>query len=108
MTIRYWDCPYEKTVEIDLSQKEIIEWRISDELGYRETGGSLLINWKGFVNPRTLVMIGFEFAYGIYPPVKNILNFDEVIEYLKTLDLQKRLLTYTKPKQGEKQTRRIG
>lgn len=100
MTIKFWCSNREYVVERDLSKESIITWRISDELGYAERGGSLIINFKR--------KDGLEGIDGIYPPIYQIINLDEVLEYLKLNESKNRLLKFTKPKLNAKRTKRIG
>ena len=61
MVIKYWSCSTERDVIwVNISALKgntITNWRITDELGYKDKGGSLIID---FTNG------------GIYPPVPDI------------------------------------
>ena len=70
MIVKYYAASIPKVViEKDLSTEKIIEWTISDRLGYK---------------PKGSLIIDFANRGGIYPPVKDILNFKEVLNYLET------------------------
>lgn len=62
------------TVERDLSNEIITEWYINDELGYRPEG-NLHIAFDD--SKKRTINSG-----GIYPPVRDIVNFEEVKNWL--------------------------
>lgn len=64
-------------VQRDLSKEIITEWYIGLELGYKPLG-CLIISFDdtGIPTPHN--------RGGIYPPIKEILNFNEVLDYLNT------------------------
>lgn len=98
MTIRFWCSNREYIIERNLSKESIISWRIDNELGY--AGGNLTICFKR--------KDGHEGVDGIYPPIFQIINYEEVIEYLKMNDSKNRLLTFINPKLNAERTKRIG
>lgn len=80
MTIRYYSAHIYQPkyiVERDLSREKIVRWQILPEsyLGYK--GGNLSIGFD--VSHLTKVIN----EGGIYPPIPEIINFADVMEYLK-------------------------
>jgi hypothetical protein len=67
----------ERIIERDLSKEKITGWEVTTQLGYKPKG-SLVIDFdtSHIKNPTN--------QGGIYPPVKDILNYDEVLNYLKS------------------------
>lgn len=80
MTIRYYSAHTlqpKYIVERNLSREKIVRWQIWPEsyLGYK--GGNLSIGFDVSHLPKVIN------EGGIYPPIPEIINFPEVLEYLK-------------------------
>ncbi len=78
MIIKYYSA-HGKPVSHDLGKEKILSWKITNELGYVSSGGSLVIKWvqnkEGCKD--------MEAGTGLYPPVADIINLEEVLKYLK-------------------------
>lgn len=80
MTIQYYDANYPQKKQIvyeNLASKKIVSWEIYPEsrLGYK--GGNLAISFD------TSHLQKVTNEGGIYPPIPQILNYEEVLEYLE-------------------------
>lgn len=82
MIIKYYAYPISKQriVERNLSHEKIVGWEIYPEsrLGYK--GGNLSIKFDTSHLPKVL---GIDNRGGISPPIPHILNYEEVLSYLK-------------------------
>lgn len=83
MVLKYYAHPVTKKEEVwrDLSAEKITGWEIYPEsrLGYK--GGNLVVNFD--INYSPLKKEQVENRGGVYPPISDILNYNEVLEYLK-------------------------
>lgn len=75
MVIQYYSAD-RKVINRDLSKEKITGWEITDRLGYKPKG-SLIIDFDTSHIPNPTK------EGGIYPPVTSIINFKEVLNYLK-------------------------
>jgi len=77
MIIKYYSVE-KNIVERDLSREKILVWEIYPEsrLGYK--GGNLSISFD------TSHLIKVTNEGGIYPPISEILNYTEVLSYLRS------------------------
>lgn len=75
MIIKYYSAD-RRVIERDLSKEKVTGWEVTDRLGYKPKG-SLIIDFDTSHIKRPTN------EGGIYPPVKDILNYNEVLNYLK-------------------------
>lgn len=82
MVLRYYAHPASEKREVwrDLSAEIITGWEIYPEsiLGYK--GGNLGIHFQTRHLPK---MSGIDNRCGVHPPISSILNYNEVMDYLK-------------------------
>jgi len=85
MVLKYYAHPTREKKEVlrDLSKERILSWEIYPEsrLGYK--GGNLSISFDIKCSPEPKQPSGVENRGGVYPPIPDILNYNEVMDYLR-------------------------
>lgn len=79
MIIKYLDCRKQYECQEDLSKEDITYWAIKEDDSTGVSSPYLSILW----NTQRLTKFGLP-SVGICPPVDQILNYKEVLNYLKS------------------------